>query len=106
MLAPVFRVLAAVGLLRWFRMRQRRIHTFVSNLRGATSTLTLARRPLTRIVPLSVDGGNVMVRHFGQEVSVSVGAPVTVPNHQAVGVGPVPCQPRHRGPPPHRAGVT
>ncbi len=60
-LAPLFRALAAVGLLRWYTMRQRRIHTFVSNLRGPGSTLTLTGCPITRIVPLSLGAGNVTV---------------------------------------------
>ena len=61
LLAPLFRALAAVGLLRWYAMRQHRIHTFVSNLRGPESMLSLAGCPITRIVPLSLDAGNVTV---------------------------------------------
>lgn len=61
LLAPLFRALAAFGLLRWYAMRQHRIHTFVSNLQGPKSTLMLAGCPITRILPLSLGAGNVTV---------------------------------------------
>ncbi len=61
LLAPLFRVLASVGLMRWVTMRQHLVHTFVSNLRGPDSPLALAGCPITAIVPLSLTSGNVTV---------------------------------------------
>ena len=59
LLAPLFRALALVGLMQWFTTRQHLIHTFVSNLRGPGSPLTLAALPVTRVIPLSLTSGNV-----------------------------------------------
>ena len=59
LLGPVFRLLAAAGLYRWFIDRQRWIHTFVSNLRGPEIRLSFLGCPVTRITPLSVATGNV-----------------------------------------------
>jgi hypothetical protein len=61
LLGPFFRVLAAAGLYRWFIDRQRRIHTFVSNLRGPESGLSFLGCAITDIVPLSSATGNVTV---------------------------------------------
>ena len=61
LLGPVFRLLAAAGLYRWFIDRQRLIHTFVSNLRGPKSRLAFLGCPITSIVPLSAATGNVTV---------------------------------------------
>jgi diacylglycerol O-acyltransferase / wax synthase len=60
-LSPFFRVLAHVGLFRWFIDRQRVIHTFVTNLHGPESRLSMVGCPITGIVPLSVATGNVTV---------------------------------------------
>jgi WS/DGAT/MGAT family acyltransferase len=61
LLSPLFRVLVAAGLYRWFIDRQRRIHTFVSNLRGPESRLSFLGCPITDIVALSSATGNVTV---------------------------------------------
>ncbi|MEP6798174.1 MAG: WS/DGAT domain-containing protein, partial [Lapillicoccus sp.] len=60
-LGPLFRVLALLGLMRWFTTRQRLIHTFVSNLRGPPAPLTLGGHRITRVIPLSLNAGNVTV---------------------------------------------
>ena len=61
MLGPVFRLLAKLGLYQRFINHQRRIHTFVSNIKGPQALLTLLGCPITDIVPLSVAPGNVTV---------------------------------------------
>ena len=61
LLGPLFRLLAAAGLYRWFIDRQRVIHTFVSNLRGPESRLSFLHCPITGIIPLSAATGNVTV---------------------------------------------
>jgi diacylglycerol O-acyltransferase / wax synthase len=60
-LGPVFRLLAKLGLYQRFINHQRRIHTFVSNIKGPQALLTLLGCPITDIVPLSVAPGNVTV---------------------------------------------
>jgi len=60
-LGPVFRLLAKLGLYQRFINHQRRIHTFVSNIKGPSTPLTLLGCPITDIVPLSVATGNVTV---------------------------------------------
>ena len=61
LLGPFFRLLAAVGLFRWFIDRQRLVHTFVSNLPGPKSRLSFLGRSITSIIPLSSASGNVTV---------------------------------------------
>jgi diacylglycerol O-acyltransferase / wax synthase len=60
-LGPVFRLLAKLGLYQRFINHQRRIHTFVSNIKGPSAPLTLLGCPITDLVPLSVAPGNVTV---------------------------------------------
>lgn len=60
-LGPLFRLLAAFGLYQRFIDHQRRIHTFISNLRGPETRLDLMGCPVTEIIPLSVAIGNVTV---------------------------------------------
>ena len=61
LLGPLFRLLAATGLLRWFINRQRLVHTFATNLRGPAQPLTLAGAPLGAIIPIANTAGNVPV---------------------------------------------
>lgn len=59
---PLFRLLAALGLYRWYLRRQRRIHTLVSNVRGPDRPLTFACAAITGIIPVAVaESGNVSV---------------------------------------------
>ena len=60
LLAPTFRLLAAVGLLRWFIERQRLVNAFLTNLRGPDA-LVLGGHRVRRIAPLGVVAGNVAV---------------------------------------------
>ncbi len=61
LLGPAFRALAALGMFRWAVDRQRRVNTFVTNLRGPTQQLRFAGIPVTEILPLTGTTGNVTV---------------------------------------------
>jgi diacylglycerol O-acyltransferase / wax synthase len=61
LLGPPFRLLAAVGLLRWFTNRQRLVHTFATNLRGPGQPLTFAGAPVQTIIPITSTTGNVTI---------------------------------------------
>lgn len=60
-IAPLFRLLARLGLYRRFIDRQRLIHTFTSNLRGPQQSLAIVACPITGMLPLSAATGNVTV---------------------------------------------
>ena len=61
LLGPLFRLLARVGLYKWFISRQKMIHTFTSTLRGPETQLSLFGCPITDNLPLSVPTGNITV---------------------------------------------
>lgn len=61
LLGPLFRLLAALGLHRWFVDHQRLVHTFVSDVRGPEARLSFLGRPITAVIPLSAPTGNVTV---------------------------------------------
>lgn len=61
LLAPVFRTLAGLGLLRWFVNRQRFVTTVVTNLRGPDTHLSFLGAPITGVIPMSSGTGNVTV---------------------------------------------
>lgn len=58
-IGPLFRLLAALGLFRWFINRQRLVHTFTTNVRGPAETLTFLGAPIIDVVPFAVTTGNV-----------------------------------------------
>jgi WS/DGAT/MGAT family acyltransferase len=60
-LGPLFRAVARVGMYQWFVDHQRVVHTFVTNLKGPTSALSLGGSPILDIVPLTIAVGNVTV---------------------------------------------
>lgn len=60
LLAPAFRLLAALGLFRWFVERQRLVNAFLTNLRGPEG-LVLGGHRVRRIAPIGVVAGNVAV---------------------------------------------
>ena len=85
LLGPVFRLLAAAGIYQHFINHQRSIHTFVSNLRGPDTGLTLLGHPITGVVPLAVATGNVAVSftalsYAGRLVITISADPVTCPD--------------------------
>jgi diacylglycerol O-acyltransferase / wax synthase len=61
LLGPFFRLLARIGLYRWFISHQRLIHTFVTNLRGPQTRLAFLGNPITGLIPLTVVTGNVTI---------------------------------------------
>ena len=61
LLAPLFRALAAVGLLRGFIDHQRMVNTFVTNLPGPRDPVTLAGLPVVDMHAVSLTTGNVTV---------------------------------------------
>ena len=61
LLGPFFRLLARLGLFQYFVEHQRMIHTFVTNLRGPPERLEVLGFPVTSIMPLSVNTGNITV---------------------------------------------
>ena len=61
LLGPLFRLLAAAGLLRWFFNHQRLVHTFVTDLRGPAGSLTLDGASLRAVLPVPGTTGNVPV---------------------------------------------
>ena len=61
LLGPVFRALAWAGVFGWFIDRQRRINTFVSNLRGPEHRLAFLGAPVIEVIPVPMIAGNVTV---------------------------------------------
>ena len=61
LLGPLFRLLAAAGLLRWFFNHQRLVTTFVTNLRGPAEPLTLDGAALSAVLPIPETTGNISV---------------------------------------------
>ncbi len=61
LVAPAFRLLAAVGLFRPLIDRQRLVNSFLTNIRGPAEPLTLHGAPITQIVPVTITAGNVTV---------------------------------------------
>jgi WS/DGAT/MGAT family acyltransferase len=60
-LAPAFRGLAALGILRWFIDHQRVVDTFVTNVRGPEQRLAVAGHDVVDAFPVSLATGNVPV---------------------------------------------
>ena len=74
-LQGVYRVIARLGLYRFYLGHQRRMHTLVSNLRGPDRPRHLAGAPVREVIPLSVgEAGNMTV----QFVALSYGDRLTV----------------------------
>ncbi|HEV2374573.1 MAG TPA: wax ester/triacylglycerol synthase domain-containing protein [Streptosporangiaceae bacterium] len=61
LLGPPVRLLAAIGLLRWFINRQRLVHAFATNLRGPERPLTFAGAQVQAVIPIPSTTGNVTV---------------------------------------------
>jgi diacylglycerol O-acyltransferase / wax synthase len=61
LIAPLFRLLAALGLLRWFIDHQRMVTTFVTNLAGPRDPVTFAGHTVVDMQPVSLATGNVTV---------------------------------------------
>jgi diacylglycerol O-acyltransferase len=61
LLGPIFRLLARLGIFRWFIDRQRLVHTFVTNLRGPEAQLSFLGLPIVDILVVALITGNVTV---------------------------------------------
>ncbi|HEY8057523.1 MAG TPA: wax ester/triacylglycerol synthase domain-containing protein [Acidimicrobiales bacterium] len=61
LLDAVFRFTGRLHLFRWFANRQRRVHTFVTNLRGPAERLTFLGAEVDELIPVSAISGNVTV---------------------------------------------
>ena len=61
LVGPVFRLLAALGLLRWFVDRQRLVNSFLTNIRGPAEPLRFTGVDVDEVVPITVTAGNVTV---------------------------------------------
>ncbi len=61
LIGPLFRILAALRLFRWFVDRQRLVNSFLTNLPGPPGQLVIAGAPITGITPITVTAGNVGV---------------------------------------------
>jgi diacylglycerol O-acyltransferase / wax synthase len=61
LLAPTFRLLALLGVLKWFINRQHLLMTFVTNLRGPESRLSFLGTAIGDVIPVGTTTGNVTV---------------------------------------------
>jgi WS/DGAT/MGAT family acyltransferase len=61
LLGPVFRLLAVIGIFRWFVDRQHLVSTFLTNMRGPATPLIFLGATVTGIVPVSAITGNITV---------------------------------------------
>jgi diacylglycerol O-acyltransferase len=61
LMAPAFRTLARLGLLRWSLNRQRLVSTLVTNLRGPDTSLSFLGASVSRLIPVPSTMGNVTV---------------------------------------------
>lgn len=59
LLQPTFRVLRAMGVLKWVMNHQRLVNTFVTNMRGPITPMTFMSAPIAGVVPISGISGNV-----------------------------------------------
>jgi WS/DGAT/MGAT family acyltransferase len=58
---PVFRLLSALRVVRWYIDRQRRVNTFVTNLRGPAERMAFFGASVTDAIPVNAISGNVAV---------------------------------------------
>lgn len=83
-LGVVFRSLAVLRMAQFFVNRQRLVHTFETNLRGPALQLQMDGTPLSQILPIAVNPGNVgvsfdVLSYAGRLTVTVVADPVVVP---------------------------
>lgn len=78
LLAPAFRALAGLHLLRWAVNHQRLVHTFVTNLRGPDAPVSFLGAGVGEIVPLNLLAGNIAVAFAVFSYAGSITITVTV----------------------------
>ncbi len=61
LVGPVFRLLGALHVLRWFVERQRLVNSFLTNLPGPVQRLSFTGVPVGEVLPVTVTAGNVTV---------------------------------------------
>ena len=61
LIAPAFRLLAALGVLRWLVERQHLVTCFVTNLRGPDVPVSFLGTAVSQMIPLAGVAGNVAV---------------------------------------------
>ena len=61
LVGPVFRLLAALRLFRWFVDRQRLVNAFLTNLAGPARPLAFGGMTVTDLIPVTITAGNVSV---------------------------------------------
>lgn len=88
-LGPLFRVLARIGMYQRFVDHQRIVNTFVSNLKGPETALSLGGFPVVDIVPLTTTSGNITVlfavlSYAGKLTITIVSDPATCPDLDAL----------------------
>jgi diacylglycerol O-acyltransferase / wax synthase len=82
LLGPVFRTLGRLGLFAPFINRQRMITTFVTNVRGPESRLSLLGAPISDVYPVAVVPGNVTVAFAALSYAGTLSITVTAdPDH-------------------------
>jgi diacylglycerol O-acyltransferase / wax synthase len=76
LLEPLFAALARLGVVGWFTAHQRRVNTFVTNLRGPDERLTLLGAHIVDVIPIGAISGNVAVAFgvlsYAGELTVTV----------------------------------
>jgi diacylglycerol O-acyltransferase len=85
LVAPAFRLVAAVGLFRWMIDHQRLVNAFLTSMRGPQQPLTLGGITVRRIVPVTLATGNVPVAfaalsYAGMITVAVIGDPDVVPD--------------------------
>jgi diacylglycerol O-acyltransferase / wax synthase len=61
LLDAAFRLLAGLGLFRWFINHQHLIHTFMTNVRGPSERMSLCGATISAVIPVTLTTGNVTV---------------------------------------------
>ena len=76
LLAPGFRILATIGILKRCVDHQHLVHTFTTNLRGPEDPISFLGRRVRQVIPLSALSGNVAVAFavmsYADELAVTV----------------------------------
>lgn len=85
----LFRTLGRLGVVQVFLDHQRLVHTFETNMRGPNQRLKLGRMPVTSLVPIAVNPGNVgvsfdVLSYAGRLVVTVVADPVILPEQDAL----------------------
>ena len=61
LLGAGFRLLARLGIFRWFINHQHLVHTFMTNVRGPSEPMSLCGATISAVIPVTVVAGNVTV---------------------------------------------